>query len=117
MDEGRVVGLGHVGVRLCERGDGAVERGALAEVRRDGDAVARAGMRAGERPATHPAVAAQRGYVDRLDVDRALPIPQLADVEVADVAVERRSIADPTEKDVARGLHQSLAFHDPLARV
>ena len=47
-----------VGVGLGEVGDGVVEGGRVAEVGRDRDPVTRAGMRAGQRPATQPGCAA-----------------------------------------------------------
>ena len=45
----------------------------------------------------------------------ALPVAQLADVEVALYAVDARD-ALPAQEDVARGLHEPLAGDDPLAR-
>ena len=54
---------------------------------------------------------------DRFQVDRGLPVPELADVEVARAAVEALRVADPAEEDVARGLHQPLALDDALAVV
>ena len=46
----------------------------------------------------------------------ALPVPQLADVEVPLLAIEPRR-SEPTEKDVARRLCQALALHDALPLV
>src|SRR5829696_9568642 len=49
--EGRMVPFGLVGVFLCEVGYRAIEALALAEVAGDRHAVARAGVRTGQRPA------------------------------------------------------------------
>ena len=55
--------------------------------------------------------------VHLLDFRRALPILQLAAVEVAFLAVEPRLDVQPAEEYVAAGLHQPLADDDPLAVV
>src|SRR5215213_134874 len=49
--EGGVVPFGLVGVFLCEVGDRHIEAFTLAQVRGDRHAVARAGVRTGQRPA------------------------------------------------------------------
>ena len=49
----------------------------------------------------------------RVDVGRALPVAQLAQVEVAGLSVESGD-ALPAEEDVAGCLHQPLAGHHPL---
>ena len=74
-------------------------------------------MGAGEGPAAQPR--RRRARPDgrhRLDVGRALPVPQLAHVEVAALAVEPVD-ALPAEEDVAGRLHQPLALDDALAVV
>ena len=73
-------------------------------------------MRAREGPPARLRVQHEPAWQDRLEVDGALPVPELPAVVVALVAVEPgRSV--PTEEDVARGLHQSLAFDYALAAV
>ena len=52
-----------------------------------------------------------------LDFRRALPVLQLASVEVARLAVEPGLDVQPAEEDVAAGLHQALAGDDALAVV
>src|SRR4051812_11125631 len=75
-----VVALVLVGVGLGELGDGAVEGVVGAEVGGDGDAIAGAGMGAGERGGAHVGVDRHRGRRQRLDQRRTLPVPELADV-------------------------------------
>ena len=58
----------------------------------------------------------QPALVHRSDVRRGLPVPELADVEVACHPVQPRNPV-PAEHDVARRLHQALALDDPLAAV
>ena len=52
----------------------------------------------------------------RLEVRGDLPVPELADVEVALHAVDALG-PDPAEEDVARRLEQPLALHDALSVV
>ncbi len=52
-----------------------------------------------------------------VDVDGELPVPELADVEVAGLPVEPGLGPLPAQEDVAGGLHEPLAGHDPLALV
>src|SRR4029077_19270632 len=51
-----------------------------------------------------------------VDVDPALPVVQLANVEVMGLAIESLDPL-PAEEDVACGLHETLAGHHPLAMV
>ena len=51
-----------------------------------------------------------------LDLGGALPVLQLADVEVARLAVEPGVHVQPAEEDVAGRLHQALTGDDALAR-
>ncbi len=51
------------------------------------------------------------------DLERDLPVAELAHVEVARPAVEVLLGVNPAEEDVARGLHEALALHDSLAVV
>ena len=74
-------------------------------------------MSACERPAAGLPVSGQGGRAHRLDHQRALPVLQLAHVEVAFLPVERRLDALPAEQDIGGGLHQSLPCDDPLAVV
>ena len=83
-----VIALVLVGVGLGERGHRTVEAVAAAEVARDRDAVAGAGVRARERPAADLAVGGSARGGHRVDVGRALRVPELADVEVAPLAVD-----------------------------
>ena len=70
----------------------------------------------GQDLATHPRVDVEACRQDPLRVRRSLPVPQLAHVEVAHLAVERGG-PQPAEEDVARGLHHALPFDDPAAHV
>ena len=49
--------------------------------------------------------------------ERAFPVFELPDVEVAFLSVEAGARVLPAEKDVAGGLHQPLAGDDALAAV
>ena len=73
-------------------------------------------MGAGQRPAADAGVDRQALRRQRLDFGRALPVPELAHVEVAlpPVDADRRA---PAEEAVARGLHQPLALDHPPAVV
>ncbi len=106
----------HVGVGLGEGRHDLRELLVLAEVGRDGDAVAGAGVRPRQGPGADLAVEAEvlGGHV--LDGDRALPVVQLPDVEVADRSVEAH-VALPAEEHVAGRLHDPLAGDDPHALV
>src|SRR5262245_48332775 len=85
--QGLVVALVLVRVGLGEGREGVVEGLALAQVRRDGDAVTRAGVGQGQRLGAQPPVAHLALGHDLLRIDRALPVPELADVEVARLPV------------------------------
>ena len=74
-------------------------------------------MRAGERPAARSPVRGRAGGDRRFDGERALPVLELADVEVALLAVEAGADVLPAEEDVARRLHQALTGDDALAAV
>src|SRR5258705_13173133 len=94
-----------------------VEAVALAEVRRDRVAVARARVRVCEDEAAHLPVDVEAAGLDRVEVDRDLPVPELAEEEVPRGAVEGLLGAHPAEKDVARRLHEPLPEYDSLAVV
>src|SRR6185312_17188609 len=79
------------------------------------DPVAGAGVRAGERPPAQLAVGDHAVGLHALDLGGALPVLQLADVEVAPVTLGRLLQAPPPEEDVARCLHHVLACHDALS--
>src|SRR5262245_45583690 len=115
--EGLVVPLVLIRVGLGEGGEGVVEGRALAQVRRDGDAVARAGVGQGERLAADPRVGHRAVGHHPVRIDRALPVPQLADVEVAPLPIVVAVDPLPAEQDVAHRLHDPLAGDDPLALV
>ena len=112
-----VVALVEIGVRDGEIGDRTVEDVALAEVRRDRNPVAGASVGTRERPAAHSGEDLEAARENRVEVRRRLPVPQLADVEVALLAVEALRVANPAEEDVARRLHHPLALDHPLAVV
>ena len=71
-------------------------------------------MRARERPAADLPVEARPLAAIVVEVDRALPVPQLAAVEVALLPVDSGRPV-PAEEDVADRLHQPLTSDDPLA--
>src|SRR5438067_847502 len=101
-----------VGVELGELSDRLVEGRTLAEVGGDGDAVTRASVRPGQRPSTYLRVDLQRRRAHHVDVGGGLGVPELSDVEVPGLTVDPFG-PHPAEEDVAGGLHQSLALHDP----
>ena len=74
-------------------------------------------MRAGERPAAGSAIGGCARRDGCLERERAFPVLELADVEVAFLAVEAGACVLPAEKDVAGGLHQPLAGDDALTAV
>src|SRR3954447_12099496 len=116
FDQGPVVMLVLVGVRLGEITDRAVEGVGGSEVGRDGDAVAGPRVRAGERPPADPAVGHQVLRPHRADVERALAVVQLADVDVSPAALDAGHPVPPQE-GVAGLLHESLTGHHTLALV
>ena len=73
-------------------------------------------MCSGQRPAADAPIDRQPLRRQVVDVDRALAVPELADVEVSLLIVkpERRK---PAEEDVAGCLHQPLALDHPLTVV
>ncbi|CAM5494780.1 Enterobactin exporter EntS [Streptomyces avidinii] len=77
-----VIGAGPVRVAEREARDGAVEGVAAPEVARNGDAVAGAGMGAGEGPAAERGVLAEHARAHGVDFGRPLHVAQLAAVEV-----------------------------------
>lgn len=111
-----LVVLVEVGVRHGEVGDGLLERRLLAEVRRDRDPVARAGVRPRQRPGAQQGVLRHAHRRHELGRERQLPVAELAQVEVAAHAVDPL-LALPPQEDVAVGLHEALAVDDPLAVV
>src|SRR6185312_13336792 len=109
----RVVAFGLVGIALGEVGHGLVELVRPAEVGGDRDPVPGPGVRAGEGPAAHAAVAGHRRGVHAYDLGGVFPVARLAEVVVGRAAA-RRGGALPAEEDVADGLHQILAGDDTL---
>src|SRR5207344_2706237 len=116
VGERTVIELVLVGVALGELGNRLIEAVALAEVSADRDPVAGSGMGTGQRPAAHLPVYLQPLGRQSLDLDRSLPVPKLAHVEVSVFVVppERRK---PAEKNIACGLHQPLALDHSFAVV
>src|SRR3954447_3610325 len=92
-----------VGVVLREVGECLVEGGLAAEVGRDGNAVSRPRVCPRQAPRAELAIASEPDRFHRLDLGGTLPVAQLAEVEVAGVAVEPVD-ALPPEEDVAAGL-------------
>ena len=115
--ESVVVAFVLVGVGLGKVGDCPVEGVRLAEVGGDRDPVAGAGMRAGECPAARLSVRGRARRDGCLEGEGALPVLELADVEVALLAVEAGADVLPAEEDVARSLHQALAGDDAPAAI
>ena len=74
-------------------------------------------MRAGQGRTAQPPVGDQLLRRHGIDLGRALPVAQLADVVVARAAVEVLGRAQPAEEDVARGLHEALTLDDALTGV
>src|SRR3954471_7327259 len=71
-------------------------------------------MGSGKRPAADRAVRAEASGFHELDLRRALRVPELADVEVLRLAVDRFD-PFPAEHDVRGCLHHPLASDDPLS--
>src|SRR5215208_8357936 len=110
--ESRMVPLGLIGVGLREVADSPIEALAFAEVGRDLDAVAGAGVCAGQRPAAEVRIKDQLFRRHALYLRRALHISQLTPVVVA-----TGSATKPAEEDVARSLHQALPGHHAVSSV
>src|SRR5205814_4353277 len=104
-------------VRGRELDKRTIEDGPAAEIRGDRDAVAAARVCARECPGAEAAVVGQTGRRHLLDHGRALPVLQLAHVEVTLQSIEACRDAQPAEEDVARRLHQPLPRDDALAVV
>ena len=111
-----VVALILVGVSLGEAGEGVIGGFAAAQIPRDGYAVAGAGMGPGEHLPAGASVVGHQLWAHRLDGRRALPVAQLAHEVITLVSV-RADGSQPTEQDVAAGLHQPLPNHHPLCGV
>src|SRR5262245_48793975 len=78
-----VVPLVLVSIGLGESGDRSVEGRAGAQVGGEGDAVTGASVGSGQSPAAHPSITGETSGDHHVGVDRALPVLQLADVEVS----------------------------------
>src|SRR4051794_23998944 len=105
-----------VGIGGGELGDRTVERGPLAEVCGDGDAVPPAGVGTAEGGTTDAGVQGGTGHPHGLDVSTALPVVELAHVVVPGHTVDAGDPL-PAEEDVGRRLHEPLTHHDPLAMI
>src|SRR5262245_62630440 len=70
-------------------------------------------MGARKRPAAEPRVLLQPCGAHEVDLGRALAVPELANVEMAFDSI-RPFAVEPAEKDVAGGLHESLAHDHPM---
>src|SRR2546425_2348755 len=116
LAEQSVVALVLVCVGLRERGHRAIEGVALAQVGSDGDAVAGAGVGARESPGTEPSPGLYRGNRLAADVNRPLPVAELAHIVVVLLPIQPPHPL-PAKEDVAGRLHQSLAGHDALTVV
>src|SRR6476659_2293353 len=105
--QGAVVPFVLVRVRLGEHRHGVVEGAAAAEIGGDVNSVPRPRVSPCERPAADSAVGLEPRGIHRLDLGRALGVPELADVEVPLLAVDRDDPLPP-EHHVGRGLHHPL---------
>ena len=92
--------------RSCRRGRGSCDR----------DAVPRARMRVSECPPAHLPRRSPFPWRHGPTIGRALPVPELAHVEVA-VSPSGPVVAHPAEHDVAGCLHHSLPLDDALALI
>ena len=111
LGQRRVVEVGLVGVQLGEVGDRVVEAVALAEVRGDRDAIAGAGMGAGQRGGGRASNATPSGTIYSTSND---PFPSRGSAQV-EVSLRRPGHASfPAEEDVAGRLHQPLPDDDAL---
>jgi uncharacterized membrane protein len=90
-----VVPLVLVGVAVRELRDRPVEHVGAAKIGGDGEPVAGAGVRPGQRPAAQLPVQPQASRCQLGDIDAVLPVPQLADVEVTRLAVHAGPCAVP----------------------
>src|SRR5580700_5803904 len=70
-------------------------------------------MRPRERPAARDPIGGKSVRKQRVEVDRDLPVPKLAHVEIPAGAVLLGTY--PAEEDVARRLHEPLALNHALA--
>src|SRR5665213_2828249 len=109
LDQGLMIGSVLLGIGLGETSDGRVEGRSRSQVGGDGDAIARARMGPSQGPTAQLAVDAHAAWLHGGDVDRALVVPELADVEVPGYAVDAVD-GHPTEQDVTGRLHQALAL-------
>src|SRR4051794_15946917 len=114
VDECLVVLLVLVGVTLGEGHERAVEGVATAQVRGDGDTVARPRVGTGQRGAAQLAEGPHAGRHHRLGFGDALPVPQLPYVEVTSATVDPLDPL-PAEEDVTGGLHEPLTGDHALA--
>ncbi|MBU4335105.1 MAG: DUF2252 domain-containing protein, partial [Actinobacteria bacterium] len=115
LHEEPVVTFVAVGVAEGELAERPFEGVLAAQVGRECHPVARPGVCPRERPAAQPGVGGHPARHHLLDVDRALPVTQLAHVVVDPVAAV--TAARPAQEDVAAGLHESLAEHYTLVGV
>src|ERR1044072_8205364 len=114
VDECLVVLLVLVGVALGEGHERSVEGVAPAQVRGDGDPVARPRVCAGQRGTAQLAEGPHSGRHHRLGFGDALPVPQLPYVELSSPPVDPLYPL-PAEEDVTGGLHEPLAGDHALA--
>ena len=111
--EAPVIALVLVRVGGREADDRLVEARALPQVGRDRKPIARPRVGARQRPAARPGVGVEPRFGDSREIDRRLPVPELADVEIVLVAVEALASL-PAEEDVGRRVGDSLAANDPF---
>src|SRR5580704_17926906 len=111
MSEGLIIAFVLIRIGVRERRQSAVEGRTVPEIAGDRDAVTRAGVGAGQGMGADPAVLRQSWWDRALDFEAALPVPELADVEIPSHSVgtvERLMV----QEDVTCLLHQMLAGHD-----
>src|SRR3954447_23008757 len=116
VEKGAVVLLVLVRIRLGELGERAVEAVPAAEVGGDRDRVSRPRVRACEDATAEPTVELHARRQHGLYLRRGLPVPELADVEVAALAIDAGR-PEPAEEYVACRLHEALALDHTLALV
>ncbi len=100
-----------VRVRLGERRNRAIKLVASPQIAADDRRIARAGMRASQRPPAESRVQNKVPLRELFNIRGLFPVPQLANRAVNGPAV------GPSQKDVASGLHQMLPVDHPLGLI
>src|ERR1700735_667463 len=111
MSEGLVVAFVLICIGVRERRQSAIEGRTVPEIAGDSDTVTRTGVGASQGLSADPAVLRQSRRDRAFDFEAALPVPELADVEIPShsVGTLERLMA---QENVTCRLHQMLAGHD-----